>query len=205
MAGWILRTFSSRDKNVLSPLYKALVLSRIEYNCLLWSPSSSGQIARLESVQRSFTRRIDHFSGQNRPNYWERLTRLNMYSLERRRERYAVLYIWKVLQGISPNPGFQPSVNPRTGTNLKLPTIGTSSPCWVKTLRRSSFVYKGSRIFNSLPKHLRHVDVEMSLITYKKQLDSFLLTIPDQPTVQGLSRAASTNSIVDQIGYARPQ
>lgn len=185
------------------PLYKTLVLSRAEYNCILWSPSSPGLISRLESVQRSFTRKLDQFNGQNRPNYWERLSRLNMYSLERRRERYAVLYIWKILQGISPNPGIQQQVNPRTGTHLRLPAIAMTSPCWVKTLRRNSFVYKGSRVFNSLPKHLREIDQKMSLISYKSKLDKFLQTLPDQPTVQGLSRAASTNSIVDQIGYAK--
>ena len=93
MAGWIFRTFSSRDHQILLPLYKSLVLSRIEYCCLLWAPTNPGLISRLESVQRSFTRRLANYTGQNRPNYWERLKRLNMYSLERRRDRYAVLYV----------------------------------------------------------------------------------------------------------------
>jgi hypothetical protein len=32
-------------------------------------------------------------SGKERPDYWTRLKTLKLYSLERRRERYTVLYM----------------------------------------------------------------------------------------------------------------
>ena len=139
MAGWIFRTFSSRDKDTLLPLYKQLVMSRAEYCCILWSPTDSATISRLESIQRAFTRRLDNFNGVNRPNYWERLSALKMYSLERRRERYAIIFVWKALQGPVPDPGFLPRTNPRTGTHLELPKIVTSAPAWLKKARRNSF------------------------------------------------------------------
>ena len=34
-------------------------------------------------------------------NYWERLDALNMYSQERRRERYAIIFIWKLAMGLA--------------------------------------------------------------------------------------------------------
>ena len=37
--------------------------------------------------------------------------------------------------------------------------------------------------------------------TYKKELDSYLSTIPDQPTLAGTQRAAESNSLIDQIFY----
>ena len=36
-------------------------------------------------------------------NYWERLRKLKLYSLQKRRERYIILYIWKVTQHMVPN------------------------------------------------------------------------------------------------------
>ena len=34
---------------------------------------------------------------------------------------------------------------------------------------------------------------------FKNHLDIFLSTVPDQPTIPGLSRAAATNSLLDQV------
>ena len=38
LTGWILITFSSRDKLTMLTLFKALVMSRLDYGCQLWSP-----------------------------------------------------------------------------------------------------------------------------------------------------------------------
>ena len=50
-------------------------------------------------VQRSFIRKID---GMGHLDYWTQLKRLKLYSLERRRERYIVIYIY----GVSLNAKF---------------------------------------------------------------------------------------------------
>lgn len=57
-------------------------------------------IQDLEQVQRLFTRRLVGDS----INYWERLKHLRLYSLQRRRERYIAIYVWKILEGMVPNP-----------------------------------------------------------------------------------------------------
>ena len=201
MSGWILRTFSSRDRNVLIPVFKQLVMSRAEYCTILWSPTSAGLISQLETIQRSFTRRLSEFQGIGRPNYWERLSKLNLYSLQRRRERYIIIYAWKVIQGLVPNPGLEPMHNSRTGTHLRIPNINSASPSWVKTLRRGSFTFRGSQLFNCLPIQLRQIDPSQSLLSFKSTLDKLLATIPDQPTVTGLNRAAESNSLIHQMQY----
>ena len=38
LTGWILRTFCSRDKLTMLTLFKALVMSRLDYGSQLWSP-----------------------------------------------------------------------------------------------------------------------------------------------------------------------
>ena len=74
-------------------LYKSYVRSHLEYCCPLWSPHLQCDIMHIEAVQRSFTAKI---AGFRYLNYWERLQRLSLYSLQRRRERYTIIVIWKM-------------------------------------------------------------------------------------------------------------
>ena len=71
LTGWILRTFSSRDKLTL---FKALVMSRLDYGCQLWSPYLIKHINMVEKVQRSFTRFISGMGRMAGLSYTERLT-----------------------------------------------------------------------------------------------------------------------------------
>ena len=82
--GWILRTFISREITVMLLLFKSLVLSRIDNGSQLWSPHHKQHICLIEKIQRSFTKHID---GMKDLSYPERLCALNLYSLQRRRER----------------------------------------------------------------------------------------------------------------------
>ena len=50
--------------------------------------------------QRSFTRFI---TGMRPLSYDERLKSLHLYSVQRRFERYIIIYIWKILESIVPN------------------------------------------------------------------------------------------------------
>ncbi|CAL8291883.1 unnamed protein product [Gadus morhua 'NCC'] len=54
----------------------------------------------IESIQRSFTAKI---AGCSNLSYWDRLKHLNLYSLQRRRERYMVILVWKIYHGAIPN------------------------------------------------------------------------------------------------------
>ena len=85
MAGWVLRTFTSRELEVMLTLWKSLIQPHLDYCSQLWSPHQTGDIQKLEAVQRQFTRQI---SGMKGLNYWERLQRLGLYSQQRRRDRY---------------------------------------------------------------------------------------------------------------------
>ncbi len=70
MAGWILRTFKTRETKCLLLLWKALVIPKLEYCCHLWSPMRIGDFQEIEMVQRNFTRCISYVSHLD---YWERL------------------------------------------------------------------------------------------------------------------------------------
>ncbi|XP_076058789.1 uncharacterized protein LOC143035751 [Oratosquilla oratoria] len=112
LAGWILRTFQTRSPRCMLTLWKSLVLPHLEYCCQLWSPQKVSEIMEIEGPQRTFTNKIH---GLQELNYWERLKELQLFSLQRRRERYIIIYVWKVLEKKVPNTGIQVSVHQRRG------------------------------------------------------------------------------------------
>ena len=50
LTGWILRTFSSRDKLTMLTLFKALVMFRLDYGSQLWSPYLTKHINMIEKT-----------------------------------------------------------------------------------------------------------------------------------------------------------
>ena len=100
LSGWILRTFDTRDYITMVTLFKSIVLSRLDYGSQLWSPFLIKHITQLEKIQRSFTK---HITGMNDMPYHERLKSLGLYVLQRRRERYCIIYIWQIIEGLVPN------------------------------------------------------------------------------------------------------
>ena len=92
LAGWILRIFTMRDPQVMLTLYNSLVMSRLDYACQPWSPCLLKHVYLIEKVQRAFTK---HITGMRYPFYSKRSEVLKHYSLQRRRERYGIIYVWK--------------------------------------------------------------------------------------------------------------
>ena len=198
--GWILRTFRTRELIPMLTLWKQLVLCEHDYCSQLWNPETTGDIQSLELLQRSFLRKVKTL---NHLSYWEQLRKVKLYSLERRRERYVVIYTWKILEGLVPNisegaNGITPKWNDRRGRECKVPNIRSSAPLRIQSIRRSSFGIKGPRLFNSIPKQLRNL-TGVTVEVFKAHLDKFLASIPDEPLIPGYSlyRRCNTNSILD--------
>ena len=102
-------------------LFRSLVRSRLEYSCLVWNPSLLGDIKKIESTQRVFTR---HISGCQDLCYWDRLKRLGLMSLQRRRERYIIIHVWKTLHELAPNYiGILFYEHIRLGTRCRIPPL----------------------------------------------------------------------------------
>ena len=156
LSGWVLRVFKTREQLPMLTLFKSLILPRIEYCCILTSPFKAGEISDIEGIQRSFTAQIENVKHLN---YWERLQYLKLYSLERRRERYIVIYTWKILEGLVPNFSTNSSKttcywSDRHGRKCKIPTLRHRGS--VGTKREHFLSVKGPRLFNTLPSYLRN-------------------------------------------------
>ena len=215
VAGWITRVFSTRSPGVMLTLLKQLVYPTVEYNSVLWNPTEPALIETLESIQRNFTRKIECPELPPNHDYWDRLQKFKLYSMQRRRERYSIFYVWKVIHDLYPNTGLH--LNSTTTDHLAYPNKGkqvdahqrrgfnpqhpTNPPQW---LERCSVLSKCCALYNCLPMKLRQpipADKEPCFATFKKEVDEWLSTIPDQPTCAGRPKIATTNSIIDQIQY----
>ena len=191
ITSWILRTFTSRSQNTMLTLYKSLVIPILEYCSVLWNPAKIGQIQRIEEIQRSFLRKIN---GSDK-NYWNCLKKMSVYSLERRRERYQIIYVWKVLENTVPNiNGIVGKENPRLGRSCDIIVHNHKTA----KFRNGTLTVQGSRLFNSLPKNIRNLK-NVTVNKFKNALDSYLQKIPDEPQIHGYTgcRRANSNSIIE--------
>ena len=198
ISGYVLRTFITRKPEPMLILFKSLVLPIIEYSCIVWNPHTQYEISQLESVQRNFTCRLD---GMQDLNYYQRLKALNIYSAERRRDRYLLNYIFKVIHGRVPNPGLSYKWSLRRGKVLTTPSVQSSKPSRAATLLHHSFTRRAPRLFNALPKSLRSIPDDTPVDTIKRGIDKLLKEIPDEPRIPGYysSNSSASNRVEDQI------
>ena len=195
---WIFRVFLTRDPKPMLTLYRALVLPILEYCSQLWHPVQLGISRSLEAVQRSFTSRL---RGMENLNYWQRLEALKLYSLERRRERYMMIYIYKIIVGLAPN--FEASRvvvtqrSDRRGLTCRVPPVNRAAMARVQSLQENSLPVLGARLFNLLPAETRGFSGQLD--NFKKQVDRFLSGVPDQPPLPHYYQISATNSLLHQV------
>ena len=191
MGAWVCSVFYTRDQLTMLTLYKSLVRCHLEYCSPLWNPSKIGEIQQLESVQRSFTRRI---AGMGDLGYWDRLKALSLMSLQRRRERYILIHMWKIRCGATSNDLLIEFVeNDRLGPQATIPALFKGSSTAHQSLRDGSFKVAGPKLWNCIPKRIRILG---TLDTFKTHLTNFLLSIPDKPPIRGYT-SPNSNSILD--------
>ena len=189
----------------MKQMFNTLVQPHIDYCSQLWMPQEGKRLDMVEKVMRDYTRRIPKLRGLS---YHERLSMLMMNSQQRRLERYQVLYMWKVIEGLVPNPGITwTSGDTRRGRVYEMPQL-QGSPA-ARALRAQSFQWSGPRLWNSLPKNICNKS-KCSQEDFKEMLDLFLTKVPDEPRASGCVPGAcdphsgrATNTLVHQVARRR--
>ena len=151
----------------------------------------------VENLLRHFTNRIPSLKHLH---YWNRLNELRL-------ERYRIIYIWKVLEGMAPNCRINSEIKERLGRMCALPKLNKNSSVKIRTLRENSFQVHGPKLFYCRPAQLRNMK-NCSVDEFKMQLDLILAKVPDERKVTGSEYTPSacdlfsgnpSNSIIDQI------
>lgn len=190
-AGWVLSCFRDRSPSTMLTLYKSVVRSHLEYGCPLWNGLSLTNLRDIEAIQRSFTTKISCPAHVN--TYWDRLEYLNLMSLQRRRERYVIISMWKIFhEKMSNDLQVIFKENSRRGPIASIPPL-VSPLSKAQTLFDNSFPVKGAQLWNLVPQNTKLI---VTIEHFKIELDKWLLLFPDRPPVHGYS-VQNNNSVLE--------
>ena len=97
MLAFIGRDIEFKNWQVMLQLYRTLVRLHLEYSVQFWSPHYQKDVEALERVRKRFTRMLPGMEGIN---YEERLEKLDLFLLERRRLRGDLIEVYRIMRGM---------------------------------------------------------------------------------------------------------
>ena len=181
--GLIRRSFSFLDGETFKKLYTSFVRPHLEYANPVWSPHLRKHIKMLESVQERATKSVDSLKNLD---YTERLQKLELPTLQFRRQRGDMIQVWKHFNSYD-RATLSPNFRPITRVTRTHPFQLTRNrpKDGARGVQSNSFYYRVASSWNELDQNV----VEAPTInSFKARIDAawidkankFTITEPTQ-------------------------
>ena len=145
----------------------------MESNTPVWSPYLLQDIAKIESVQRFFTKSAFYRCGIPYTSYEDRLFKVNLKSLEERRLMHDLILTFKIVKGLSILKFSDYFVFVSSGYNLRRNSFQIKSIRSFKNTQFSNiFFERVVKIWNCLPDEIVSIT---NLNIFKLKLKAFSL------------------------------
>ena len=149
----------------------------MDYGSIIWFPTTYNKIEQMEQIIRLFTKKVPAITHLHP---WDRMKELDISSYQRRVERYQIITLWKIMEGMLPGKDFINVVWARKGREVIPPRPPLNVSNTVVKLRMDSFFHRGGILFNSCPRDIRDT-TGVSMEVFKKKLNKYLRWMPDHP------------------------
>ena len=162
----IRKSFSYLDIDSFRIIYRTYIRPHMEYCVQAWNPYLIKDIKCLEKIQKRATSLVPNIQ---RYSYEERLKILDLYSLERRRERGDLIETFKILKGLE-NVDREKWFNLSGNVNLRGHRLKIEKPRARLNIRKFFFSHRIVNAWNRLPNYIIEKETVQS---FKTELDKY--------------------------------
>ena len=167
LCGMLVSNIQCKEKDIMVPLFKALVRPVLEYGNSVWTTCLKKHNTTIENVQRRFTKKI---VGLQELSYEQRLETIKLPSLEFRRLRGDMIETYKIIHGIYDENTTNTLFHKNVLTNTRGHSLKLSKQNVVTSKYSRFFTNRVINAWNNLPEHVVSAGTVNS---FKNGIDSF--------------------------------